>query len=80
MRDHTGPRRMDWMGYEDAHKEFGICNGRLCFGGAASIQSSFRRKADLIGHWKKRWLIPRKENAEVRKNVTSFCATDFKIE
>lgn len=34
----------------------------------------------LISHWKERWLIPRKENAEVRKRVISFHTKDFKIE
>jgi hypothetical protein len=35
---------------------------------------------DLIAHWKKRWLTPRKENTEVKKNVMSFHTKDFKIE
>ena len=34
----------------------------------------------LIAHWKKRWLIPRKENTDVIKNVINFQAKDFKIE
>jgi hypothetical protein len=45
-----------------------------------SLKYSDYPQTDLIGHWKKRWLIPRKENTEVKKSVTDFCATDFKIE
>jgi hypothetical protein len=36
--------------------------------------------ADLTEHWKKRWLEPRKSNAEVKEKVIRFCACDFKIE
>lgn len=36
--------------------------------------------ADLTNHWKKRWLLPRKQNEDVYKRVTAFRVGDFKIE
>jgi Druantia protein DruA len=36
--------------------------------------------ADLTDHWKKRWLLPRKNNPDVQRRVTEFRTSDFKIE
>jgi hypothetical protein len=49
-------------------------------GEQSSLKYCDRSLDDLIAYWKKRWLTHRKANTEVKKNVISFHAEDFKIE